>query len=1272
VSFYFHQVERARIPKVRLGPEEGFAMRASRNILPLLAMGILAAATAVWAGITGSISGIVTDPSGAPVPNVTVTATNTATGVVARIETDSKGFYNFPELAIGDYAVYAEEKGFKAYTQNGVHVDANSAIRLDIRLELGTVAEKVTVTSNVVQVETQSTQMGQVIDSEKITAVPLNGRDFTDLLALQPGVVPSAYAAQAPGLNDRVVGGGNPGGSSGLSSGLGTGAGEGLNSGNQSINGQREASNGFMLNGANVNEGKNNGTAVIPNLDSIEEFRIITNNFDAEYGNYSGGQVNVVTKSGTNQFHGDLFEFNRNTALNARNYFATSAPKFIQNQFGGTVGGPIKRDKVFFFGDYQGTRTIQAPTQTTTVPDGTINSQTGNYDLAADQLAQLNQAYQMNLAGTGTSGVVQGSNWASILAGRLGYTVNPGEPYYFTGCNSTSPSTGCVFANGIIPKAGFSSAAVGLFPYIPTLNVSNNPIFNYSTSAYDNILRDDKGGMRVDFNTQWGMISAYYHMDDATFNSAYPNSGATVPGFNAINDTRGQVAMVSDTKSFGSTAVNEFRFSYLRSASHLFTPVGGLGVSLTSLGFPAPTGTGASFNGGIGPIYAPFEGVPNIIFNNFSIGVPSDTTRQFNNTFQWQDNFTKIIGRHTIKFGGQFHYDQINDRNLYGENGSFTFNGSETGLDFADFMIGAPSSLIQATEQLLDTRTKYVGLYVEDSWRIRPDLTLNYGLRWDMIQPWYDTGNKIETLIPGEQSVVFPFAPTGWVLPGDKGVPSTLAPTQYDNFSPRLGIAYSPSANSGWIAKITGGPGKMSIRAGYGLFYTAVEDLTQFQEIGDAPYGLFYVSPVPPIFETPYIDRGTGNSEGQRFPFTFPPKGVSAKNPDTTFCWSTAIPNCTTSVLPISGSLVYSNHNVTPYAEDYELSVQRQFGSNTVLSVSYVGNQGHKLISEIESNPANQQLCLQLLAYGCGPFGEGGQFTLPLGVNYPSASIPAVELVPASTCGTHGPAQCVVNGTYTVLPPQNNVQVFGNNPYEATIGQSSYNSLQVSVNHRSTYTNFLVGYTYSKCIDDASGLQEGINPFDPKASLALCAFDVTQNFVASYEIQLPFDKAFHTSSGWGQRLAAGWSVSGITSFVSGLPVTMSENDDNSLTGTATTEAPLDVPELNPDQKIFNNKNPRSGQSYFNLGLFSAEPIGSIGNSPRRFFHGPGLNNWDMTLAKVTRITESKSFELRLDAFNIWNHAQFLNPTGLFNSSQFGFVTSANPPRILQIGAKFLF
>jgi hypothetical protein len=1268
-----------------LFPRGGIAMRILQKSIPVLLVLCLLGAAAVWASITGSISGIVTDQSGSIVPNASVTATNVDTGVKATIKTDSKGFYNFPDLPVGNYDVEVTQPGFKTYRKTAIRIDANSEVRVDVKLNIGEIAEKVTVHSDVVQVETQSTQMGEVIGTEKILATPLNGRDFTNLLSLQPGVVPFQYAdaLQDNNLSDRTVGGSKA-----------------LNAGTQAINGQRETSNGFMVNGANVQEGKNNGTAVIPNLDSIEEFRIITNNFDAEYGNYSGGQINVVTKSGTNSYHGSAFEFLRNTDLDARNYFTGPIGKLIQNQFGGTVGGPIRKDRVFFFADYQGTRRIAGPTQTAFVPDGTFNPN-GDFALSTVEANNLaSAAVNSTMPNQPPTGTVQGAQLATNLSSpsRLNYPVSVGEPYYTTGCTSNNPATGCVFPNAIVPKGAFSPAAVGLLPFIPPPNVPNNSGFNYSTSAFDQRLRDDKIGLRVDYNTaSYGMISAYYHGDDDTLHNPFPNSGATVASpnigaFTGLDRTRAQVIVLSDTKSFGSTAVNEFRFSYLRNAAHLFTPEGGLSqngkpITLSSLGFNPPTGSGPTFNGGIAPIAPQFEGVPAIDFtgtlNGTNLGVPADSPNQFNNTFQWQDNFSKILGRHSLKFGGNFHYDQINDRNLFGENGVFSFSGSESGDDFTDFLIGAPSGFIQATRQFLDSRTKYFGLYGQDSWRVTPNLTLNYGLRWEVIQPWYDTEGKIETLVPGVQSVLFPGAPKGWVVPGDPGIPKTLAPTQYNNFGPRLGLAYSPSWDSGFLAKLTGGPGKTSIRAGYGIFYTSLEDLTQFQEIGDVPYGLFF-STSNTFLETPFMDRSTGGAV-QRFPFAFPPKGVSAKNPDTTFCW---VPNGTTcpgGVLPIAGDLAYNHNNKTPYAEDYELSLQRELWSKSLLTISYVGNQAHKLLTSIESNPASAALCMQLnqppfnpnppgSPAPCGPFGEAGVYTLPPGVGFPPAAIanPAVQLTNQPCAPPSVATTCnAVNGTYTVFPPQNGVQVFNNNPYEATIAQSSYNSLQVSLRHSSTYATFLLGYTYSRCKDDASELIEGINPFNPKSSLSLCAFDVKHNFVASYEVKLPFDRAFHAASGWANKLAAGWAISGLTTFATGLPVSLSETDDQSLTGTANTSAPIDLPDLAPG-KILANTNPRSGQPYFNIGLFSQETLGTIGNAPRRFFHGPGLNNWDMALLKDTRITESKSLEFRFEAFNTFNHTQFENPGGVIGAGNFGFSTVSRDPRIMQAALKFLF
>jgi hypothetical protein len=1206
------------------------------------------------ASITGGISGVVTDPSGAVVSGATVVAVDTQTGVKTTVTTDAKGFYSLPALAIGTYDLQVTHKGFKTYTATGLVIDANSALKVDAALPVGGINENIEVRTDSVHVETESTQMGEVISGKTMTAVPLNGRAFTDLLALQPGVSPyNAVDTGMTGINDRPVDGG-------------------LNAGNQSVNGQREASNGFMVNGSSVEEGKNNGAAIIPNLDSIEEFRIITNNFDAEYGNYSGGQINVVTKSGTNAFHGSAFEFFRNTALDAKGFYDTSVPVFRQNQFGGTFGGPIKKDKTFFFVDYQGTRQSQAPTENNQVPSP-LNF-TGDF---SDYAAPFSSGF--DAAGNPIMALVNSddsspTSWSSLLGGRLGTTVASGEPYYFTAqyvnpatidpntgigvpigynCPGTNSTTGCVFPTAAIPTQAWSPVATAVLNLglIPQPNSANN---FYETSAYPRTIRDDKGGIRIDQTTRFGTLFGYYFADDYTLNDPFPNAGATVPAtnfaYNAITAGRAQMADIGDTKNFGAFAVNEFRFSYVRNTLALTTPQGGVGpdYSLQNLGFVTPWNAAT---GGISPIAPSLQGVPNFEFNNFTVGVPQVSTRQFNNSFQVLDNFSRVIGTHSLRFGGQFHYDQINERNLAAENGQYLFTGGETGIDFADFLLGAPDSLTQASPQILDSRSKYYALFAQDSWRATSSLVFNYGLRWEASMPWYDTQNKIETIIPGKQSVKFPGAPLGYVVAGDPGVPRTLAPTQWHNFSPRLGMVYSPSATDGLLGKLFGGPGRTSIRVGAGLYYTSVEDLSQFLEVGDPPYGLYYGSAAPPLLEAPYLTRSTGASVGQRFPFPYPPTNVSPTNPDTTFPWA--------QVEPLSYDFSFDSRNKLPYSEHYEFSVQRQIKANTVVTVSYVGNEGHRLVTSIEANPANQAECLFLnnpsnlasnSAGPCGPFAETPPFDSTTGVSTPWVTT-SNQVIPA----------------VRPLGP-----LFDTNPFVSTVANSRYNSLQASVSHNSSTLSFLAAYTFSKCIDNASGLQDSTNPFDPQLSEALCNFDVMHNFVFSYNWLMPFDKFL---SGWQKRVLGGWSLSGITTFATGLPITLSENDDMSLIGA--NAVPLDVPNYTPGP-ILQDTNPRHGNPYFNTSLFSFEQLGVLGNSSKRFFHGPGINNWNMALLKSTKLTESKELQLRFEAFNLFNHAQFTNPSGLINAGYpsdggtFGLVTATRDPRIMQIGAKFLF
>jgi hypothetical protein len=1226
-------------------------MRVPRLAVPFLLCFFLLSANA-WASINGSISGVVTDSSGGVIAGVAVTVTNTQTSVKTETRTDAKGFYNFISLEIGTYDLEIQQTGFKSYTRSGIVVDANSAIQVDVSLQLGAASENVIVSSETVHVETQSTQNGEVIESRKIEAVPLNGRSYTDLLSLQPGVVPAAYKNQAPDTSDRSPSGG-------------------LNAGNQSVNGQRESSNGFMVNGANVVEGKNNGAAIIPNLDSIEEFRIITNNFDAEYGNYSGGQINVATKAGTNSFHGSAFEFLRNTAFDARNFFDSPGTigDFKQNQFGGTIGGPIKHEKLFFFADYQGTRQIRGNTVSTNVPSSTVlPDSSGNVDASS----------LFNSQSDG-SNAVQGVLWAQTLSDRLNYPVTPGEAYWTPTCASTAE---CVFPGGIIPAGGISKVATNLLPSIPFITSPSAAAngFDLFTSALPQRLRDDKGAIRIDDNSRFGVISGYYFLDDFSVNDPTPSDiGANVPGFAATTVGRAQLFSLGDNKSFGATMVNEFHISYTRAAAKIGLPTQGIAPgTLSTLGFVEPATVGGVFNGGIAPIEPSLDGVPSITFNNLGtvLGVPADTPNQFNNTYQIQDNFTKVLGTHTLRFGAQFHYDQINYRNFFGEDGVYTFDGSESGVDYVDFLLGAVGGggFIQAGKQLLDSRSKYFGMFAQDSWRVRSNLTINYGLRWEFSQPWYDTQNKISTIVPGQQSKIFTNAPTGLVFPGDAGIPKTLAPTQYDAFSPRIGAAYSPAASGGWLAKLTGGPGKMSIRAGFGVFYTAFEDLSQFQEVGDIPFGLFWAPGGQKFFEAPFNDRVTG-SDGQKFPFVIP-AGASLENPNTTFDF--------TPFEPLAGNaeVAFFHKNRLPYAEHFDLTVQRQLGTSTVLSVGYVGTEGHKLIAFVNSNPSDPNLCLFLLdmpdpntgaqtnpnlapgTTGCSPNNEdAGPFVLAPGVSAPG--------YPGITSFATTRLLAGLNSASDTLVP------FGSNAYEKTFANSAYHSLQVSLRHTSTRGEFLIGYTYGKCLSNSSGLEDPINPFNPKKNRGLCLFDVQHNFVASYSVRLPFDKLFHVHEGWPSRIASGWQLSGITTFATGLPIRISESsdEDRSLAGSVGT----DVPNFTPG-KILNNTDPRkqfdaSGNlvnPYFDTSLFSVQEIGHIGNSARRFFHGPGLNNWDMALSKNINFTESRALELRLEAFNLFNHAQFQNPSGNIDSSNFGRITAANDPRILQIAGRFRF
>jgi hypothetical protein len=1206
----------------------------------LAAVLIFSVGVPAFAGVTASISGTVTDTSGAAIVGATVTATNVDTGIVSTQQTNGQGYYSFQALPLGKYTVEVKQPGFKEYRRTDLVLEVDAALVVDAALQVGQATEVVAVSSSALHVETTNTQMGEVIEGKTMTDVPLVTRSYTDLLALQPGVIPVASGMSGAYGGSFV--------SAGFSAPLVSG---GLNSGAVSVNGMREAANGFILNGILVQETGFSGAGAIPNLDSIEEFRILTNNFDAEYGNYSGGQINVITKSGTNDWHGNVFEFLRNTNLDAANYFDKGhRGSYHQNQFGGTFGGPIIHDKLFFFADYQGNRLVQAVPQ---VINGAPTAAMEGGDLSS---------IASNIVGT-----VNGQAWADQLTQQLGYNVKPGEAYYSSTCttNNSTLANSCVLPNAQLPTTGYSPIASKLLPYlIPSNGVGANGIPTYSTSGGKINLVDNKFSGRLDANTGFGLLSGYYYFDRYNRIDPYWSSNAPLyPGFGVNGNGKTHTIALGDTKTFG-TSVNEFRLGYYRLNAKFNRPQGGTGITLASLGFAS----GANKAPGIYIGTPSVQGVPEIDFNNFVIGVPSRPNQLVENIYQVLDNFSRVVGTHSFRFGGQYHYNQLEENLSNVANGNYFFGSnfsgqaSETGSDFVDFLLGAPSQFVQGQSYPSYGRNFYFGLYAQDSWRVKSNLTFNYGLRYDVSAPWHEKFNQIQTMILGEQSVVFPGSPLGWVFPGDPHVPSSLAPTTWNNFAPRFGLAYSFGGHEGILGKVLGKPGSTSIRAGWGMFNTSFEGATDFNEIGDAPFGN-YTGQNQPTFAAPFTNRAAGTSIQNLFPVAPPPKNFSAKNPATGFPYGN-LTDFYNAFGTIGSSPAFNNKNKLPYAENYELSIQRQITGADLLSISYVGTQGHRLLASLSANPGIPSLCLSLLAAGCGPGGENNIYTLGA----------------VTTAGTRGPFSAPyrntpVNGSY-IVP-------FGNDSYFITAGKSSYNSLQLSWKHSSSRSQFLIGYTYSKSLDNSSGYGEQINVYNPGYSRGLSAFDSTHNFVASYAYNLPLDKL-----GGPKKLTNGWQISGITRFSTGLPVTIVETDDRSLQGTGfggPIVLPADTPNLIAPVVITDPR--KTGGQYFSISSFGPDVLGQQGNANRRFFHGPGINNWDFALLKNTQLNERLNLQFRAELFNIFNHAQFLTPSGLIsftctnitvtssctqNTGSFGQVSNAHDPRIGQLSLKLNF
>jgi hypothetical protein len=1196
---------------------------------------------------TGSISGTVADPNGGVLPNVPVMIHNVDTAVEQSVNTNTEGFYAFAAVPVGHYEIDVFLDKFRPYKRTGLVVDVASKLQINVELQMGEQSAEITVTENAVQVETQSSQLGNVVDNTAIEAVPLNGRSFTDLLELEPGVVP--MSTQTP---DSVV-------MAGVTVAI-TPSGD-LNPGNQSINGQREDSNGFLVNGSDVKEEMNGGTAIIPNLDSLAEFRVLTNNFDPEYGNYGGGIVNAITKSGTNAVHGSAFEFLRNTDLDAKGFFDLHRDAYQQNQFGGTIGGPIKKNKVFYFGDYQGTRTVEGEDSgLVTVPS--LADRTGDFAdtaIPATSSTPFIPAFNSLVNGVVTPELVQGAGLATQLQNSLEYSVYSGEPYYQPGCTKAT----CVFPNATIPQTAWTVPSQNLFQYVPKPNVGTNEFVGQA----DERLRDDKFSGRVDANTRFGDLSGYYFFDDYYVDNPFPSSqgGASIPGFDGINHGRAQMVSLSDEKTFGTRTVNELHIHYMRAENVVGQPHGGLGVSLASQGFNTNP-----VQGGILPLAPQYEGVENTVFQgSFVMGVPITNVQQANNTYSVSESLSRVIGSHTIKVGFEGSLEQVNMNPNAIFDGTFIFDGYQTGNEFADFLIGAPNQFNQQDSQSYYPRHKYAGWYGQDSWRIKPNLTLNYGMRIDLMQYWSEKFDQVPTFEPGVQSVVYPNAFPGLVYPTDPGiapgapsVPNTLVPEKF-RLAPRIGLVYSPNARGGLLGEIFGN-GSTSIRASYAILNTMIEGNSIGVDEPQPPYGLSGTV-YNGLYVAPY-NLADGTMSASPYPIVFPPLNANSGNPNPG-------PVFNNLYNPQSGMTAPVPWDTYPYVEDFFLSIERQLAKQTVLRFTYVGSEAHHLPLVYSADPGNPGLCLALDQPGvltagesCGPGGENTNYNLAEPVTFEGITYPAGS---------------VLQGTRLGLNPSlinNNVQAgnyYGNDDYQGTIGNSNYNALQVTARSATKRLTYTLSYTYSKSIDQASSLSDAVDPFNFNAMRGLSAWNMKHSFVGTYSLQLPLDLLTHRA----KYALQGWQISGITRVSTGFPVTLSESGDNSLQGSSpngVNNRYLDVPDVTGQPLDLDSKNPKSnGLLYFNPAAFTDNALGTVGDAGRRSFSGPGEFNTDLTLQRTFQIHEKQALDFRWEVFNVFNRTNFFGPAsveGNVDNPLFGHVINAQPPRLIQLALKYSF
>jgi hypothetical protein len=1065
--------------------------------------------------------------------------TQTATGLTRSAVTDEAGFYVSPDLPVGPYKLEASLPGFRTFEQTGIVLQVGSNPVINIGLQVGQVAETVEVQADAALVETRATGLGQVIDNTRVLELPLNSRNTQQLIV----------------LSGNAVGGGRTGTNRGYPGDL-------ISVGGGFVNGLS-----YVLDGGTHNDPYNGLNQPLPFPDALQEFKVETSSLSAQYGQHSAGAVNAVTKSGTNEFHGDLFEFVRNEIFNARNAFAPVRDGLKRNQFGGVLGGPIIKNKLFFFGGDQFTRVRSAP------------------------------ATSIEFIPT-----------AQMLAGDFTTIASPA-------CNGGRQVTlKAPFNNNRIDPALFSPVALNLMKKIAP---STDPCGQIQFARRNNLNEQIIVG-KVDFQ-QSEKNSLFGRSEEARLFTPTDYDGTNLISIGQPNYTRRMDSFVlGDTYLVGPNVVAAFRGTLLRTISQKTLPdlITWPDLGVKNYYYPATYAKIALLQVMPG-VFNFFEGPPRA-----SPGLTDSTSYQLAEDISW------ARGRHQIGFGVNYIHATTNYLSGTNAAGEFQFNSQNTGLSLGDFLTGKPSQFQQQTLVGWYPRQSTFGMYFQDTWKVNSHWTVIPGLRWEPFLPPYtkyvQTGLFVKSAFDqGIRSSVFPSAHAGFLFAGDPGGPDgrTLLSHDWVHFSPRLGLAFDPK-----------GDGLMVIRAGYGLFF----DYPDFDRYGDlqntSPTGAT-VRLSNPSFDNPWLGQPGGNP----FPVTlasnsFPPQSY----------WS------------------FPGSAKKPQVHQWNLSIQRQIGSDWVVSGSYMGNTGVHGQNGYEINPA---------VYIPGVADANGICT------YNGKRVP-YPVSPGGACST-----TTTTNQRRVLNLQNPAEgVFyqsitqGNND-----GTRSFNGMVLSVQKRQTKgVTLLANYTYSHCIDDGSvwDLVVGRLPERRRFDRGNCELDRRHNFNLSTVYATPqfSGKALRT-------LVTGWQVSGIVRILSGQYLTIASGLDNALTGVSSTIG-QGTAEQRPNQILASPYAAhRNIQQWLNPLAFAQPATGTYGNLGSGNILGPGSINIDMGLTRVFRLGEKQSIQFRAEAFNLPNHVNPNNPnattptsapTPTLTDQNFGKILSAADGRTMQMALKYVF